>query len=148
VRKIKKILFNNRCIYRLLVVQPQNVWRMRVKVVQTNLCAFQVISRLLWHEFQCFIWISTSANIENLCRGTSSHTRNVLRLYDKQTVDTPIIEQNLFNSTFHAISTIHVEFNQIYFNFLSLTVFAVSPLKKQVNHSVHKLWRIFTTKMG
>ncbi len=48
---IKKILFNNWCVYRLLVVQPQNVSRMRVKVVQTNLCTFQVISRLLRHEF-------------------------------------------------------------------------------------------------
>ncbi len=59
-----------------------------------------------------------------------SHIRNVLRLYDKQTVDTPIIQQSLFNSIFD------VKFNKIYFNFVSLTVFAVSPLKKQVNHPV------------
>ena len=33
---IEKTLFNNRYVHRLLVVQPQNVSDMKVKVVQTN----------------------------------------------------------------------------------------------------------------
>jgi hypothetical protein len=47
-------------------------------------------------------------------------------------VDIPIIEQSFFNSIFD------VEFNKIYFNFVSLTVFAV-PLKKAHEPPVHYL---------
>jgi hypothetical protein len=43
-------MFNNRCAHHLLAVQPQNVSDMRVKVVQTDLCGFQEISRLLRHN--------------------------------------------------------------------------------------------------
>jgi hypothetical protein len=133
---IKKTLFNNWCVHRFLVVQFQNVSDMRVKVVQTNLCCFQVISILLQHEFSMLAQINIrmkhwklmsekSCNhlkIAQICLNNFySHIRNVLRLYDKQTVYTPIIKQSLFNSIFH------VEFNKIYFNFVPLTVFAVPP---------------------